>query len=142
MTITHVGAFSIDAAIDVMNTQNLTQSLALTASSTLPAGAITGAAIVGLLNTTNAPGTQTTRTAQQMYADLTSELGFEPPAGFTYYLRITHTGTGTLTLAAGTGVTLGTGTYTVATNTFRDFSVIVTNAGAITIQTDGVGTWS
>ena len=142
MPITHVGAFSIDAVMDVMNTQNQTQSLALTASGTMPAGAITGAIIVGLLNTTNTPGTITTRTAAQMYADMTTELGFEPPAGFTYFLRITHTGSGTLTLAAGTGVTFGTGTYTVATNTFRDFSVVVTNGGAITIQTDGVGTWS
>jgi hypothetical protein len=142
VTITHVGSFSIDAAIDVMSLQNQSQSLALTASGTMPAGALTGAAIVGLLNTTNTPGTITTRTAQQMFQDMTSELGFEPPANFTYFLRITHTGTGTLTLAAGTGVTFGTGTYTVATNTFRDFSVTVVNAGAITIQTDGVGTWS
>lgn len=142
MPIVHFGSFTVDTAADVMNTSTVESSVALTASGTMPANAITGAGDVTLINTTATPGTITTRTATQMFADLAVQLGIQPPAGFTYALRITHTGAGTLTLAAGTGVTFGTGTYTVATNTFRDFSVIVTNGGAITIQTTGVGTWS
>ncbi len=143
MTITHYGAFSEDAAIDVMETQNSASSVALTASGTFPANALTGGPMVVLINTTNTPGTMTTRTASQMFADMAAQLGFQPPAGFTYFLRITHTGSGTLTIAAGTGVTLGSiGTYTVATDNFRDFIVTVTNGSAITIQTTGYGTWS
>jgi hypothetical protein len=143
MAITHYGALTVDSANDIVDTVNQFSSAALTASGTFPQGALTGGAVVGFLNTTATPGTVTTRTAQQMYADMTAELGFAPSPGFDYFLRIVHTGAGTLTLAAGTGVTFGTaGTYTVATTNYRDFIVTVTNAGAITIQTIGYGTWS
>jgi hypothetical protein len=142
MPITHYGSFTVDTAADLMSVSTTGSSVALTASGTFPANAITGAGNVTLVNTTNTPGTITTRTASQMFADLAAQLGIQPPSGFAYALRITHSGSGTLTLSAGTGVTFGTGTYTVATNTFRDFYVTVTNAGAFTIQTTGVGTWS
>lgn len=104
---------------------------------TLAIGNITGAANVALTSTNAAPGTQTTRTATQMFADA----GNVQP-GDSYVLRITNTGAGLFTLAAGAGVTLGTGTYTVPTNTYRDFTVTFTTATALTIQTTGVGTWS
>lgn len=132
-------SFGLDIAT-LLSSQ--TQNLALTASGTMPAGAMTGAASVALVNTTATPGTITTRTAAQLYADLQAALGLQNINGFQYAFRLTHTGAGTLTLAAGTGVTFGTGTYTVATVTFRDFVVTVTSPNAITIQTTGTGTWS
>jgi hypothetical protein len=104
---------------------------------TLGAGVITGAENVYVLSTNATPGTQTTRTATQMFGDIPN-----CAVGFTYTLRITNSGAGTLTLGAGSGVTLGSGTYTVPTNTFRDFTVNFTSATACTIQTTGVGTWS
>lgn len=107
---------------------------------TLAAGIITGASSVDVLSTNATPGTQTTRTAAQMFAD------FAPlpiAAGFAYALRITNSGgSGTLTLAAGAGVTLGSGTYTVPNATFRDFVVTFPTPTTCTIQTVGVGTWT
>lgn len=142
MPVTHVGSFTVDTVADLLNVSTTAASVALTAGGTFPANALTGAGDVTLVNTTATPGTVTTRTATQMYADLSTQLGIQPPNGLTYVLRITHSGAGTLTLAAGTGVTFGTGTYTVATSNFRDFYVTITNGGAITIQTTGFGTWS
>lgn len=104
---------------------------------TLPAGMITGAEEVFVLSTNATPGTQTTRTATQMFGDTPNA-----QVGFQYFLRITNSGAGTLTLAAGSGVTLGSGTYTVVTNTFRDFMVTFNSGTTATIQTVGVGTWS
>jgi predicted RecA/RadA family phage recombinase len=101
---------------------------------TFAAGQLTGASFVNLKSTNAAPGTQTTRTATQMYADTPGAA-----AGMSYMLRITNTGAGTLTLAAGTGVTL-TGTMTIATNTFRDFVVTFNTATTLTIQDVGTGT--
>lgn len=104
---------------------------------TLAAGVITGAESVYVLSTNATPGTQTTRTATQMFSD-TPNAG----VGQQYSIRITNSGAGTLTLAAGTGVTLGSGTYTVPQNTFRDFAVTFNSATTMTIQTIGVGTWT
>lgn len=103
---------------------------------TLAVGNITGAAQVYLTSTNAVPGTQTTRTATQMFNDTPNAR-----VGDVYLLRITNTGAGTLTLAAGSGVTL-TGTATVAQNTFSDFTVTFTTAIALTIQKVGQGTMS
>lgn len=115
-----------------------TQYAALNATvGTLAAGVITGAEQVTVLSTNATPGTQTTRTATQMFGDVPNAY-----VGQQYSLRIANSGAGTLTLAAGSGVTLGSGTYTVPTNTFRDFVVTFNSATTATIQTVGVGTWS
>ena len=105
---------------------------------TLAAGNITGAAFVSLMSTNATPGNQATRTAAQMITD--HGMG---PVDAAYTLRITNTGAGTFTLTAGSNVTL-TGTMTVATNTFRDFTVTFRGAATqtVTIQSIGVGTYS
>lgn len=85
---------------------------------TLSAGDITGGRDCTLITTNAVPGTQTTRSAAQMYAD-------DPAAspGYGYNLRVCNSGAGTITLAGGTGVTI-TGTATVATTIFRDYHVL------------------
>ena len=106
----------------------------------LPQGAITGGAFVPLISSNGTPGTQTTRTAAQMFAD-------DPLAyiGWGYVLRICNGGgSGTLTLGAGSGVTL-TGTMTVANATYRDFAVIYSGteaSPAVTITNIGLGTYT
>jgi hypothetical protein len=135
-TFSHSGSFDESAQIDVVNSQCQYQSLALVANSVLPAGAITGALSIVLTNTTNGPGNQTTRTAAQMFADLTAALGFPPPPNFSYELSIQHAGTGTLTPVGGTGVTLSNptgGATTVATLTARDYIVQVVNPSTVNI---------
>ena len=102
---------------------------------TLAAGNITGAGFVSLVSINATPGTQTTRTATQMFADQNL------PVGSSYTLRITNTGAGTLTLGAGAGVTL-TGTMTVPVNTTRDFIVTFNSATTLTIRAIGTGTFS
>lgn len=106
---------------------------------TIPAGTITGGDNVTLITAATTPGTQTTRTAAQMYAD-------DPTAypGRNYRLRISNSGATTFTLAGGTGVTV-TGTATVATNTFRDFAVVyggTPTAPTVTITNIGLGTYT
>lgn len=103
---------------------------------TLAVGNATGAATVNLTSTNATPGTQTTRTASQMFADTPNAR-----VGDAYMLRITNTGAGVFTLAAGSGVTL-TGTATIAQNTFSDFTVTFTSATALVIQKVGQGTMS
>ena len=106
---------------------------------TIPANIITGGTRVVCITTNATPGTQTTRTAVQLWAD-------DPFAatGQGYHLRICNSGAGTLTLAGGTGVTV-TGTATVATNTYRDF-VVVYGASAdvptVTVTNVGLGTYT
>ena len=106
---------------------------------TIPAAVITGGGAVVVLQTNATPGTQTTRTALQLFGDdPTSTIG----GG--YLLRISNSGAGTLTLAGGTNVTV-TGTATVATTTFRDFVVIYGGTLAVptvTITNIGTGTYS
>jgi hypothetical protein len=143
MPFLHWGSFTIDVANDLFGVASGGQSIALTASGTAPIGAFTGQGDVTCINTTATPGTITTRTAAQMYADLQTAFGYLPAPGFTYLLRITNAqGSGTLTLAAGTGVTFGIGTYSVAANTFRDFICTVNSATSMTWITSGIGTWS
>jgi hypothetical protein len=137
MTFVHQGAFDAAAALDVMQSQVLATTLALAANAVIPQFAITGATDTYLINTANAPGTQTTRTAAQLYADLTAQLGFPPPNGYQYSLTISHGGTGTLTLAGGTGVTFSSvtaGTATsIATTTGREYLVTIVNPTTVTI---------
>lgn len=106
---------------------------------TIPANIITGGVYVFCITTNATPGTQTTRTAVQMFAD-------DPTAypGQAYVLRIANSGAGTLTLAGGSGVTV-TGTATVATTTFRDFVVQYGGTAAaptVTITNVGLGTYT
>lgn len=136
------GTFDYAAALSVLNSQCFGQTLALVANSTLPAGALTGAQDVVLINTTGTPGNQTTRTAAQMFADLQQQLGFTPQPGYQWFLTIVHQGAGTLTLVAGAGVSLGTGLTSVATTGNRTYLCTLTAVGtapAITIQTTGSG---
>jgi len=142
MAFAHQGSLDLSAVQDIINSQSMGQTLALVAASVLPAGAITGSQDVILINSANAPGNQTTRTAAQMFADLTQSLGYAPPSGYQWFLTIVHQGTGTLTLVAGTGVTLGSGTNSVAATGNRTYLCTLTAAGpnpAITIQTTGSG---
>ena len=106
---------------------------------TLSVGDMTGGANVTLISSNATPGTQTTRTALQMY-------GEDPCAalGWGYRLRICNSGAGTLTLAGGAGVTV-TGTATVATATYREFDVVyggVLGAPTMTITNVGLGTFT
>ena len=106
---------------------------------TIPAAVITGGSDVTMITTNATPGTQTTRTAAQLFADDTAA-----SIGWGYVLTICNSGAGTLTLAGGTGVTIS-GTATVATNTSRFFTVVYggTNAApTVTITNTGVGTYT
>ena len=96
---------------------------------TIPAGVITGGPIVYCVQSNATPGTQTTRTAAQLYAD-------DPTSypGQNYTLRIINTGAGTITLAGGTGVTVA-GTATVATNITRDYIIVVTGTAGAPVYT-------
>lgn len=128
----HDGADLLAQASDALTALNA-------AVGTLPAAAITGGDWVTMISSNAAPGTQTTRTALQMFGD-------DPTAypGSVYMLRICNSGVGTLTLAAGSGVTL-TGTMTVATATFRDFAVAyggTTALPTVTITNVGTGTYT
>ena len=122
------GTRLIDPAdIAVLNTYALT-SLNQT-TGTIPAGVITGGLEVFCVQGNATPGTQTTRTALQLYAD-------DPTShpGNSYLLRIINTGAGTITLAGGTGVTVS-GTATVATNIFRDYIVVISGTAGAPVYT-------
>lgn len=135
------GAFSAEAAAQLAAVLgSLFNSISVTVG-TLAINLITGASDVFLLQTGSTPGAQTTRTAAQLYADITAQFGFAPAAGFQYSLTIANSGAGTFTLTAGSGVTL-TGTMTVAQNTTRSFVVTVTSATSLTITSVSVGTYS
>lgn len=138
-------AFTKLAAADLNNNftylNNLIQpeskfTTASVTATTFAAGQLTGAGYTVFMNTNAAPGTCTTRTATQMFADITGAF-----SGLAYTLRLVQTGAGTMTLGAGTGVTL-TGTMTIPTNTTRDFVVTFTSATTLTIQAIGTGTYS
>jgi len=124
---------------DILACDNYVVTALNATAGTLPANVITGGSVTVCITTNATPGTQTTRTAAQMYGD-------DPGAaiGGGYLLRICNSGAGTLTLAGGSGVTV-TGTATVATNTFRDFVVNysgTTAAPAVTITNVGLGTYT
>lgn len=138
VTLSSPGVRLLDAAevqaacADVLHTLNQTTGV-------IPAGVIGGGSFVTVVQSNSTPGTQTTRTAAQMYAD-------DPTSAPTdaYTLRICNAGAGTLTLAGGAGVTV-TGTATVATATFRDFNVTyggTAQTPTVTITNIGTGTYS
>ena len=134
------GVEMMDSA-DVLAASNYKQTAyaAGVTAGTIPAGAITGGAQVVLVSAATTPGTQTTRTAVQMFAD--NPLAYP---GNVYWLRIAQSGAGTLTLAGGTGVTIS-GTATVATTTFRDFVVAyggTADVPTVTITNVGTGTYT
>src|SRR3990167_2094491 len=91
-------------------------------------------AVVAYDNTGDTPGTLTTRTAVQMFNDITGAV-----AGMTYLLLIRNSSSmaNTATVAAGTGVTL-TGTMTIAQSVTRVFIVTMTSQTACTIQSMGI----
>lgn len=109
-------------------------STAALQATTFAAGQLTGAKYTAFDNTGTTPGTMTTRTATQMFADLPGAV-----VGQSYVLAIRNSSgsANTLTLAAGTGVTL-TGTMTVAQTVTRTFIVTFTSATAVTIQSMGI----
>ena len=130
------GVRLIDPA-DIITENNYALTSLNQATGTIPAGIITGGSVVFCVQGNATPGTQTTRTALQLYADDPTSL-----AGQVYMLRIINTGAGTITLAGGTGVTVS-GTATVATNVFRDYVVQITGtvaAPVYTITSVGSGT--
>lgn len=138
----NLGAFSQQAYQQNLGLcGSLYNTLSATAG-TIAAGIITGALSVFAVFTNAVPGTQTTRTAAQLYADLLLAFGATAlPTTLTYDLQITNTGAGTLTLAGGTGVTV-TGTATIAQNTTRQFVVQVTSPTTVVITSVGTGTYS
>jgi hypothetical protein len=81
-------------------------------------------------------GTLNSATAAQIIAAIPN-----PQVGMTYNLRIINASGGAFawTLTTATGITLS-GTMSIAQNTFRDFVVSYTGAGAVTIQSVGTGT--
>lgn len=105
-----------------------------TTTTTFAAGQLTGSDSVVYANTGNTPGTITTRTAAQMFADTPNAF-----VGQTWMLRIYHGGTGTLTVGVPGSVTL-TGTATIATTTWRDFVCTFNTATTMTMQNVGSGT--
>lgn len=127
-TVTAVGASVRPAAKFTLN--------ATSGATTAAAGDLTGAAFVSAGYSAVGAANLTTRTATQMFTDMTNA-----QVGDAYVLMITNTSGGTTTLVAGTGVTL-TGTMTIATNTTRTFIVTFTAATTLTIQSVGVGTIS
>lgn len=83
------------------------------------AGDLTGAAYVKAGYSAVGAANLTTRTAILMMQDQpTFQIGDE------YHVRIVNTSGGTTTLVGGTGVTI-TGTATLATNTYRDYDVLI-----------------
>lgn len=142
------GAFSYSGAaqlIAAISTYYSTFAAGVT-TGTIPANVLTGGGDVFLDSAATTPGTQTTRTAVQLWADLTLQWGplINDPAfanGVQYTLTIKQTGAGTFTLAAGTGVTLVGATQTVAQNTIRQWVVNLT-PNAATFTSVAVGTFS
>lgn len=132
-----IGGTAVAATADEVNRATRVPptkfSTAALESATLLAGNITGALFVNFLNTGTTPGTLTTRTAAQMFADHGAAVGD------TYMLAIRN-GSGsanTLTLGDGAGVTL-TGTMTIAQNVTRLFHVTFVSATTVTIQSMGI----
>lgn len=141
MTQKNFGAFTYDGfgqLLQLCGSQFGT--MALTGPLPIPSLLLTGALDINLFTTSAAPGTLTTPSAAQLYADIITQFGLPLPLGFSYKLTITNTGAGTMTLAGGTGVTI-TGTATIPTLTTRTFLVTFT-PGGFTFTAVGTGTYS
>lgn len=108
------------------------------ATTTMAAGALTGAAFTAYQNTAATPGSIQVRTAAQMVADIPGA-----QVGMSYLLRVicNNGAAHTLTITTAAGVTL-LGAMTIPDVTWRDFIVTITNviAPAMTFQTVGTGT--
>jgi hypothetical protein len=102
----------------------------------MPVNTLTGANVVFFQVTAGGGGAFTTRSAAQLLQDLTTQFGFVPPIGYSWYFEMQNvTGSG-FSLAAGAGVTLS-GSGTVAGGTNRAWICTITNnssSPAITIQ--------
>lgn len=111
-----------------------------TASQTIPAAQLTGAAGLAVLNLAGAltaAATATTDTAANIIAAIPNRY-----PGQTYRLRVINSSSGAFawTIAGGTGVTVN-GTATVAQNTWREFIVTVgSTLSTVTLQSVGTGT--
>lgn len=121
----------------IVTIQDLTQEVslpdfkytAITANtSTLSAGDMTGAVSCTLNCSGQATPTLTTRTADQMIADIPNA-----QIGLTWSVKVLNRNSGTQTMAGGTGVTI-TGTATLATVTWKEFICTYTAASTITMQ--------
>lgn len=139
MTQTNFGSFTQDAFSQMLLEQEQFTTTAQVGG-TIAANVMTGGQETFILCTGNGANGLTTRTAAQMYADLTAQLGIAPPAGYSYFLRIAQQGNNTITLTGGTGVTInGTPASTILTATFRDFVVTINSPTTMTMQSVGAG---
>lgn len=105
-------------------------------SATLTAAMVTGGELVFH---TSAGGTTPSLQLPTAAAIIAAIPGWQ--IGQSYLLRIINTNSGTATITTNTGLTL-TGTMTLATNTFRDFLVAFTAAGAVSVTAVGTGATS
>jgi hypothetical protein len=141
--LVNFGAYNQDAAAQMLLFSGSIFTTTALVNATMPQGYMTGAGSVYATSTGNGANALTTRTAAQLYADLALAIGFNPPIGYSYDIRITNTGNNTVTPTAGAGVTInGSPLSTIATNTFRDFVCTVTGASSFTMQSTGTGTVS
>ena len=103
---------------------------------TLSVGDMTGAASVWYASSNAAPGTVTTRTATQVFAD-------DPDAyqGKTWFFTVSNSGVGVLTMAGGVGVSFF-GTQTVLQNTTRTWLCSFVGPTTLFVQSMGTGTFS
>jgi hypothetical protein len=113
---------------------------------TIPANVLTGALSIFCISSNATPGNQTTRTAAQLFADLSAQWGIpltDPSlsGGISYDLTIANTGAGTLTLVGGAGVTITGATATVPTNTTKTWLVVLLPTTA-TFTEVSVGTYA
>jgi len=133
------GAMDASLALDILTVMGSQFNSTALLNAALTAGLMTGAMEVYLTTTANGANALTTRSANQLYADLQAAFGLQNVNGMTFDFQITNSGNNTVTLTAGSGITL-TGTMTILTNTCRTFCVTVTSPNAITIQNTGSGT--
>ena len=105
-------------------------------SSVMLPNTLTGGNVVFFQVTAGGGGAFTTRTAAQLLQDLTTQFGFVPPTGYSWYFEMQNvTGSG-FSLVAGANITLS-GSGTVAAGTNRAWICTITNNSsnpAITIQ--------
>lgn len=115
----------------------LTQLSTGTTTTTFTAGQLTGAQDVTYTSTAATPGSIATRTATQMFGDVTGAF-----VGMTWRLRIWNNSgsANSLTVTAGTGVTLsGKTSYIITQFGFLDFYCQFTSTTTMTMQAIGAG---
>lgn len=107
----------------------------------LNSGDITGADQCYLQLTANGKNNVvTTRTATQMFADITN-----CAVGFGWNFSIIAAGTAVVTLIPGSGITFaptGAGNFVIQPGTVRNFICQFTSATAATLQSVGTGIWN